>query len=212
MREYSEYAMRETGEREIEETGNEQAAKSFVLNYLNRLMLMKKLNQIAARFTKNPKVRFPGRSVKNAANAALSLVLKPILLMLLSASLVLILFGVYKAGDVLSKLTYHEVIYIVTSVSLTFSLLFCFIISALQLMKLVYAFIEPLPYGYIDYDNYSYHGKGTSKEQMKIIMFYGNIDQCSYPSCREDLVLVQHILCNDGCIPCPSSSGYDSRY
>ncbi len=104
----------------IEETGNEQAAKSFVLNYLNRLMLMKKLNQIAARYKKNPKAHFSGRSIKKAINAALSLVLKPILLMLLSISLLLILFGVYKAGDVLSKLTYHEVIYIVTSVSLTF--------------------------------------------------------------------------------------------
>ena len=70
-------------------------------------------------------------------------------------------------------------------------------------MKLVYAFIEPLPYGYIDYYNYSDHGKGTSKEQMKIIMFYGNIDQGSYPSCGENLILVQHVLCNYGCIPCP---------
>jgi NitT/TauT family transport system permease protein len=105
----------------IEDTGNEQAAKSFVLNYLNRLMLIEKLHRIVVSYGKTPKVHFPGRGMKNKINAALSFVLKPMLLMLLSIFTIFILFGVYKAGSILGKLTYHELIYIVTSVALTFA-------------------------------------------------------------------------------------------
>jgi NitT/TauT family transport system permease protein len=104
----------------IEDTGNEQAAKSFILNYLKRLMFIKKIDQIVVHYSKRPKVLFPGKHVNQKIKHALSFVLKPMLLMLLGIFIVLILFGVYRAGGILSGLTSHELIYILTSVSLTF--------------------------------------------------------------------------------------------
>jgi NitT/TauT family transport system permease protein len=104
----------------IEDTGNEQAAKSFILNYLKRLMFIKKIDQIVVHYSKRPKVLFPGKHVNQKIKHALSFVLKPMLLMLLGIFIALILFGVYRAGGILSGLTSHELIYILTSVSLTF--------------------------------------------------------------------------------------------
>ncbi len=104
----------------IEDTGNEQAAKSFILNYLKRLMLIKKIDQIVVHYSKRPKVLFPGKHAKHKIKHALLFVFKPMLLLLLGIFIVLVLFGVYRAGSILSGLTSHELIYILTSVSLTF--------------------------------------------------------------------------------------------
>lgn len=121
----------------IEDTSSGQRAESFVLSYLRRITLFKRMKRFFKNYSKKRiKINLKVTTQKRISNI-FHLLLKAIFITFLILFVGLVLFGVYRAGQILHKLTYKDIVYIITSVSLTFLRVFAtLVISTLWTVPL----------------------------------------------------------------------------
>ncbi|MGB9735466.1 MAG: ABC transporter permease [bacterium] len=104
----------------VEDTSSEEAAKSMVLDYLKRITIFRGINKIFKNYSKKPTGILLKPTTKSRIGNTLSLFLKAISIALFIVLILVILWGIYRAGSMLNKLTYKDFVYILTSVLLTF--------------------------------------------------------------------------------------------
>jgi len=104
----------------VEDTGSGENIDSVVLDYLRRITLLKKTKKILQVYTRGSRRNLINKNIKDRISNTSSLLLKAIAITIMIAFIIFVFFGVYKAGSILHGLTHKDLIYIITSVSLTF--------------------------------------------------------------------------------------------
>jgi len=103
----------------VEDTAGEKQTESMILNYLQRLMLPKRIKKITGDMQKKlSKYRLPPE-IKHKTAVLILPIFKILFIAIAGLVFALILFGVYKSGGILLDLSGKELIYILTSVLLT---------------------------------------------------------------------------------------------
>ncbi len=108
-----------SGRFKIEDTGAEGESESIVLNYFKRLMLLKKINYAIANIQRTSSEHLLSRERRDKIVHTFMLLFKPVSIVAIIAVTGIIMFGIYKAANILLSLSGTDVTYISTSVLLT---------------------------------------------------------------------------------------------
>ncbi|MCL4558919.1 MAG: ABC transporter permease subunit [Deltaproteobacteria bacterium] len=110
-----------SGKFKIEDTSSGQEGESLVLNYLKRLTILRTLKHLSSNIRERKSLRLAYSDTKDRIMGAVVPVLKPLGVVIIIGVSGAVLFGIYRSARMLLDLSEKDIVYITTSVLLTFS-------------------------------------------------------------------------------------------